>query len=49
MVGGKSGIGWVCAIEETKVGGDKVKGAGIGRGFILQEVSRDGGVINVRV
>ena len=49
MVGRNGGIGWVCAIEETKVSGHEVKGAGIGRGFILQEVSRNGGVIYVRV
>ena len=49
MVGGKSGIGWVCAIEETKVCGHEIKSAGIGRGLILQEVSGDGSVIDVGV
>lgn len=49
MVGMKSGIGWICAIDETKVCVHEVKGASIGRGLILREVSRDGGIIDVGI
>ena len=49
MVRMKSGIGWICAIDETKVCVHEVKGASIGRGLILQEVSRDGGIIDVEI
>ena len=35
LVGMKSGIGWICAIDETKISGHEIKGARIGRGLIL--------------
>ena len=47
MVGPKGGIGGICAIDEAKVRGHEIEGASIGRGLILQEVSCDGGIIDV--
>ena len=35
FVGMKSGVGGICAIDETKVGGHEIKCARIGRGHIL--------------
>lgn len=35
LVGMKSGIGWICAIDETKVSGHEIKRARISRGLIL--------------
>ena len=48
-VGTESGIGWVCAVDETKVCGHEIERGGIGRGLILQEISGDGGVVDVRI
>ena len=49
VVGMKSGIGWICAIDEAKVCGHEVEGAGIRRGLVLQEVSRNGCIIDVGI
>ena len=49
MVGMKSGVGWICAIDEAKICGHEVEGASIGRGLILQEISRDCGIIDVGI
>ena len=49
MVERKSRIGWICTINEAKVCDDEVEGARIGRGLILQEVSRDGSVVDVGI
>ena len=35
LVGMKSGIGGICAIDETKIRGHEIKRARIGRGLIL--------------
>ena len=35
FVGMKSGISWICAIDETKISGHEIKCACIGRGLIL--------------
>lgn len=49
MVVIEGGIGWICAIDEAKVCGHEVEGASIGRGLILQEVSSDCSIVDVRV
>ncbi len=45
----KSAIGWICAIDEAKICGHEVEGAGIGGGLILQEISCDCGIIDVGI
>ena len=47
VVGTEGGVGWVCAVDETEVCGHEVERGGVGRGLILQEISRDGGVVDV--
>ena len=47
VVGTEGGIGGVGAVDEAEVCGREVEGGGVGRGLILQEISRDGGVVDV--
>ena len=48
-VRGEGGVGWVGAVYEAEVCGCEVEGGGVGRGLILQEISCEGGVVDVRV
>ena len=49
MVGMNGGIGRICAIDETKICCHEIESAGIGRGLILQEISRDCSIVDVGV
>ena len=49
VVGREGGVGGVGAVDETEVCGHEVEGGGVGRGLILEEISRDGCVVDVRV
>ena len=46
-VGTEGGIGGVGAVDEAEVWGCEIEGGGVGGGLVLQEVSCDGGVVDV--
>lgn len=43
----ESGIGGICAVDETEVCGHEIERSGVGGGLILQEISSDSGVVDV--